>query len=374
MVISFMESNRNKIILYDYLSTNMNDLEIENKIIKISHDLYKFRKRYPILPYIANEIKTFFEIGNWLDDESLFWMQFFIFNYSFPHEELEKYLQVQSLPATETGSKSILSLLKECNLIEKNRDQFKMRYSITPFKGYYFLSDFPKILNFFNCNSERDNSAVYTPMPDSFDLATELRVKEGDKVLDLCTGTGIQAFIESKYASSVIASDINKRAISLATENVILNLPQHPYLKKISFRCGSLFDALAEKDFNFISANMPSLPNLPLRTFGNALYGIGGGLDGLDLFKAFMLKLPDKLAHKGIAQIWGIFPFDGNHYNFENYIPNGFKWTRILTHVYKISLLLNTQNQLPECTKASLVHYHSMKYENFHELILNIRK
>jgi len=61
-------------------------------------------------------------------------------------------------------------------------------------------------------------------------------------VLDIGTGTGILALVAAQKGASVIASDINDKAIEIAKKNAALNDV------KIEFRKSDLFENIRIKD------------------------------------------------------------------------------------------------------------------------------
>ncbi|OQX18399.1 MAG: hypothetical protein BWK75_06690 [Candidatus Altiarchaeales archaeon A3] len=112
---------------------------------------------------------------------------------------------------------------------------------------------------------------VYEPSDDSYLLADVLKNYEnleGKDVLDIGTGTGILALIAAQKGASVIASDINDKAIELAKKNAALNdvIFKNEVLKihersdwKVVFRKSDLFENINEK-FDLIVFNSPYLP------------------------------------------------------------------------------------------------------------------
>jgi len=111
---------------------------------------------------------------------------------------------------------------------------------------------------------------VYEPREDSWLLADELvKVLEGSgtrglSVLDIGTGSGLQAIIAAKQGAGVVATDINPIAVECARKNAERNG------EKIDFRVGDLFEPLSEprihgapeplNKFDLIIFNAPYLP------------------------------------------------------------------------------------------------------------------
>ncbi len=91
------------------------------------------------------------------------------------------------------------------------------------------------------------------PSPDSMHLLSHSRINPGDTVLDLGTGTGVQAIFAAGKASHIVATDINPRAV----ENALYNIKQHKLDGKIEVRAGDLFAPLAEDErFDVVLLNL----------------------------------------------------------------------------------------------------------------------
>lgn len=97
---------------------------------------------------------------------------------------------------------------------------------------------------------------VYEPREDSWLLAEIVKKKARGRVLDMGTGSGIQAIVSSKNAKEIIATDINPYAIEIAKENAKSN-----NIKNIKFKLGNLFQPINKKNkFDLIVFNPPYLP------------------------------------------------------------------------------------------------------------------
>ncbi|MBK1724297.1 methyltransferase [Thiocystis violacea] len=77
-----------------------------------------------------------------------------------------------------------------------------------------------------------------------------------DRLLDLCTGCGIQALTASRYARQVIGVDINPRAVRFARFNAQLN-----GARNVRFIRGDLYGAVPGQTFDVILANPPFVPS-----------------------------------------------------------------------------------------------------------------
>jgi len=135
---------------------------------------------------------------------------------------------------------------------------------------------------------------VYEPAEDTFLLAENLRVKEGDVALDVGTGTGIIALLMAKKAKFVLGVDINPIAVELAKENARLN-----GITNVEFRQSDLFENV-EGEFDIITFNAPYLPGEPEEPIDLALVG---GESGREVLDRFLEEFPNYLKENGVVQI-----------------------------------------------------------------------
>ncbi len=99
-------------------------------------------------------------------------------------------------------------------------------------------------------------------------LAKNLGVREGDYVLDLGTGCGIQAIFAAEKAKKVIATDINIRAVQCAKINAKIN----NVADKIEVRHGNLFEPVKGEKFDLIIFSPPYIPGKPKNYFEYAWF------------------------------------------------------------------------------------------------------
>jgi len=95
---------------------------------------------------------------------------------------------------------------------------------------------------------------VYPPGSDSIMLADAVAARDGERVLDLCTGSGIQALSVAGRAQSVLAVDIGPRAAAMARANAALNG------LALEVREGDLYAPVRGERFDLILANPPFVP------------------------------------------------------------------------------------------------------------------
>ncbi|MEA2476308.1 MAG: hypothetical protein QOC87_507 [Actinomycetota bacterium] len=88
--------------------------------------------------------------------------------------------------------------------------------------------------------------------PSSIALAGLTPRLPGGLALDLGTGSGIQAFLAARHMDHVIATDLNPRAVEIATFNAGLN-----GLANVECVEGDMFEPVAERRFDLIVSNPP---------------------------------------------------------------------------------------------------------------------
>ncbi|MFT4954888.1 MAG: release factor glutamine methyltransferase [Brevundimonas sp.] len=140
---------------------------------------------------------------------------------------------------------------------------------------------------------------------DSLGLLRRQRIRQGERGLDLCTGTGVQALKLALAGGVVTGVDINPFAIQVARLNAEFN----GVSAKVEFRRGDLWAGLKDGErFDWICANPPMVPALP-----GGLYPLvgDGGDDGLEITWRFLAGLPGALAENGQAITLGVAWSDG---------------------------------------------------------------
>jgi len=111
------------------------------------------------------------------------------------------------------------------------------------------------------------------------------------KVLDLCTGSGIQAIQAARNGGDVVAVEINPKAAEIAQWNSYLNG------KKIRVLQGSLYEPLdPDMKFDYIISNPPYLPTAKQK---ERFYCADGGDDGLQVLKEILYGAHNYLTHMG---------------------------------------------------------------------------
>ncbi|MDI9623388.1 MAG: class I SAM-dependent methyltransferase [Methanothermobacter sp.] len=138
---------------------------------------------------------------------------------------------------------------------------------------------------------------VYAPAEDTFLLADNLKVKEGDEVLEIGTGTGLVAIVAAEKGN-VTATDINPYAIECATKNAKINDA------KIRILQGDLFEPVKGEKFDVILFNAPYLPSSDEDLTGKIIdKAWDGGEDGRTIIDRFINKVKNHLKKGGRIQM-----------------------------------------------------------------------
>ncbi len=98
---------------------------------------------------------------------------------------------------------------------------------------------------------------VYEPAEDTFLLARNLNMNEGELVLDMGTGCGIFAVLAAEKARRVVAVDVNPHAVACTKKNAEFN----GVGAIVETRIGNLFEVIeVDEKFDLIVFNAPYLP------------------------------------------------------------------------------------------------------------------
>jgi methylase of polypeptide subunit release factors len=120
------------------------------------------------------------------------------------------------------------------------------------------------------------------------------------RALDLGTGCGVQALHLSTHADTVVATDVNRRALHIAAFNAALNGV------RLDLRDGSLWEPVAGEEFDLVTTNPPFVIS-PATT--ERLVYRDSGLPGDEVVEAIVRGAPAHLADGGWCQIlanWAI--------------------------------------------------------------------
>ncbi len=129
---------------------------------------------------------------------------------------------------------------------------------------------------------------VLIPRPETELLVEQAKniINAESSVLDLCTGSGAIAIAINKLTGAqVVACDISKNALTLASENAKLNF------STVEFVESDMFSAFADRKFDLIISNPPYIKSEDVGGLQNEvknyepIIALDGGVDGLDFYK-----------------------------------------------------------------------------------------
>lgn len=165
--------------------------------------------------------------------------------------------------------------------------------------------------NFFGLKL-RIESGVFIPRPETEVLVESLarRINQDFssevRILDLCTGSGNVSVALTKNLDdcTIIATDINKKALEIAQFNAQINQVD----SKVKFLLGDLFCSLSEQDFrsfDVIVSNPPyiktkDLLGLPEEVLNDPYDALDGGEDGLEFYRKIVSGCADFLKDNGL--------------------------------------------------------------------------
>ena len=157
---------------------------------------------------------------------------------------------------------------------------------------------------FYGCEINVDER-VLIPRPETELLAEAVvkTVEEGNKILDLCTGSGCIAISVAKNTPkekkiTVTAADISADALALAAENADKNDVS------VKFVESDLFSAIKGK-FDIIVCNPPYVKHSDMKTLQKEVrdfepsLALDGGEDGLDFYRRLAKDAPRRLNRGG---------------------------------------------------------------------------
>ncbi len=147
---------------------------------------------------------------------------------------------------------SLFTALVNLGLLIPRGEHWSSRVDLFDAAGLYIATDHRYML--LPEDKIDEDPVMYLGM-DSMGLVYTAPRNNVDCVLDLCTGSGIQALTASRYAHQVVGVDINLRALRFARFNAQLNSIEH-----VKFRSGNLYQAVSGK-FDTILANPPFVPS-----------------------------------------------------------------------------------------------------------------
>lgn len=219
-------------------------------------------------------------------------------------------------PMTRQDIEELLSaslcalLLHEGILADAADGELRATCAIVPARGFWGLRDFDG----WATGKSRPADHVLGVGVASALLADLTVRRTGERVLDLGTGQGFQAALASQHASSVIATDINARALHLARLAMRMN-----NLGGIEFREGSFFEPVQNETFDLVVSNPPFVIAPP-----HDLSAIGGRWIGDSFVETLVSRTPEFLREDG----WATLLCNWHHATADDWLTRPASWIR----------------------------------------------
>ncbi len=142
--------------------------------------------------------------------------------------------------------KELLALLLKCGLLQEDAAGLIATSMLLPSEGFLVAADFPVAID------RGEPEMVLWPNPTSKFLARFSIRRHSGATLDLGTGSGILSLGAAKFSDTVVATDLNGRAVSFAAFNAKLN-----GVENIEVLTGDCFAPVAGRRFDLILSNPP---------------------------------------------------------------------------------------------------------------------
>lgn len=149
-------------------------------------------------------------------------------------------------------SRQLCEDLVHGNLLRNRNGKVTAQLRIDPVDDQYFLAD--RRFHGLAANALRlpGRDPVYPPSSDSLLLRQAIHAPTAGRVLDLCTGSGVQALRHMHTAERITSVDLNPRAAAVARLNAALNGASN-----VDVREGNLYAPVSGEQFDLIIANPP---------------------------------------------------------------------------------------------------------------------
>jgi methylase of polypeptide subunit release factors len=137
-------------------------------------------------------------------------------------------------------------LMLKCGLLQAEAGILTASSMLLPSDGFLVAADFPAAIE------RAEPEMVLWPNPTSKFLARFAIRRPSQATLDLGTGSGILSLVAAKFSDTVVATDLNQRAVSYAAFNAKLN-----GVENIEVLAGDCFAPVANRRFDLILSNPP---------------------------------------------------------------------------------------------------------------------
>lgn len=165
-------------------------------------------------------------------------------------------------------SRKSISLLFELGVILRIGDKLRSQIHLHPHANLLIATDTGNTSGLWPADSPLSDRVMFLAQ-DSIGLGHVTPQTPSRCALDLCTGSGIQALLASRYSDRVVGVDLNPRAVRFARFNASLN-----GVLNATFVEGDLFAPVIDCKPDLIVANPPFVP--APRELPSLLYRDGG--------------------------------------------------------------------------------------------------
>ncbi len=223
---------------------------------------------------------------------------------------IRMFILQQDLPEASVAKAMDLGALIEAGWVERIEDVVRALVDIRPYgspddgASGFLVSDLTPGMDQFTSPTRPDY--VLGASPASLTLAEITMRRPVGRALDLGTGCGVQSLHLAQHATTVVATDLNPRAVALAQVSADLSGAT------IDLREGSLFEPVAGERFDLIVSNPPYVMSPP---DGQRLTYREGELVADGLVETIVRQAPAHLSAGGSLQLltnWAIL--DGVHW------------------------------------------------------------
>jgi SAM-dependent methyltransferase len=230
-------------------------------------------------------------------------------------------------------SAAFIDALLETRLVEKDGPVLQSKLCLFPCYGKFIVTD-----------RATKNTAINQVMwlwPESYILGGVVKRIPRRRAIDLGTGSGVHAILASDHCHSVVAVDINPRALEFAKFNVSMN-----DIANIEFVLSDLYNSV-ESTFDLLLANPPYLPDSSARPGDNFW---SGGLEGSGILRRIVLDLPTRLDADGTAHIVALYPNPpgtSTKDQFDCWLDGALDSYQVLDHTWAVPNFQDLLSEIP---------------------------
>ncbi len=181
--------------------------------------------------------------------------------------------------------KPLCGALERAGLLSRAGERVSSQFQILPYQGLFVFGD---------GRAHKRRADVVASVPSASRALAHLTLRRPvASALDLGTGSGLQALLAARHCGTVVATDINPRAVAFARLNARLN-----ELDNMEVRQGSWFEPVASERFDLVLSNPPYVISPD-----TGLLFRDSGLQRDELCRLLVSGAPAHLNEGGVAQI-----------------------------------------------------------------------